>query len=226
MATKDPIVEALKEFTTCDVSDALQKLKDPEVRNGGFLSGLSNWSPTRQQEDTKIVGPLYTVKYSPLDDPAPKLAKHYIDSVPEGAVIFISSPRVPNAVYGGLMTARAKYQKAAGTIVDGRFRDLQEQRDQAWPLWARDVGTAAPGEVVKVTGVNVLVELQSGEDQKGIRIHPGDYAIADMNGVVVLPRRLAEQALPLMRKQVEADTNMAKALAEGMTFDEAGKKFR
>ena len=95
MAAKDPIVEALKEFTTCvhivlftytsvsdrsscDVSDALQKLKDPEARNGGFLSGLSNWSPTRQQEDTKIVGPLYTVKYSPLDDPAPKLAKHYV----------------------------------------------------------------------------------------------------------------------------------------------------
>jgi regulator of RNase E activity RraA len=137
----------------------------------------------------------------------------------------VSSLGIPNAVYGGLMTARAKYQGAAGTIVDGRFRDLQEQRQQGWPLWARDVGTAAPGEVVKVTGVDVPVELQSAE-QKGVWIHPGDYAIADMNGVVVLPRRLAEQVLPLMRKQVDADTNVAKALREGMTFEEASKKFR
>lgn len=57
------------------MSDALCKLK---YRNGGFLSGLTMWSPQRQEGATKIVGPAYTVKYSPLDDPAPKHPTHYV----------------------------------------------------------------------------------------------------------------------------------------------------
>lgn len=68
------------------------------------------------------------------------------------------------------------------------------------------------------------VKLQS-EDQD-MTINPGDYIIADMNGVVVLPKELAEEALPYMKKQVDADTQVAKAISEGMTFSEASKKFR
>lgn len=111
------------------------------------------WSPQRQDGDTKIIGPAYTVKYSLNEDPAPKHPTHYvsspslinrnvlitrnlqIDSVPEGAVIFVSCPpKVSNAVYGGIMSTRAKYSKARGTIVDGRFRDLDEQRALNYPV--------------------------------------------------------------------------------------------
>jgi regulator of RNase E activity RraA len=36
------------------------------------------WSPKRQEGNTKIVGRAYTVKYALLDDPAPKVANHYV----------------------------------------------------------------------------------------------------------------------------------------------------
>jgi len=68
------------------------------------------------------------------------------------------------------------------------------------------------------------VKLQT-EDQD-ITIHPGDYLIGDINGVVVLPKDLAERAIPLMKKQVEADEKMAAEIKMGMTFTEASKKFR
>lgn len=86
------------------------------------------------------------------------------------------------------------------------------------------MGTAPPYELVKVTAVNEPVELQS--DVQSMLINPGDYLIADLNGVVVLPAELAEQALPLMEKQVQADSQMAKAIENGMGFMEASKKFR
>ncbi|KAI0544707.1 RraA-like protein [Xylaria curta] len=220
--SQDPIVRALYNYTTCDVSDALIKLK---YRNGGFLSGLTMWSPQRQDGPTKIVGPAYTVKYVPLNDPAPKHPTHYIDGVPKGAVVFVSCPlRIPNAVYGGLMSMRAQSLGAMGSVIDGRFRDVQEQRDLAYPVFARDVGTAPPAELLKVAAVNVPVKLQT-EDQD-MEIRPGDYLIADVNGVVVLPVELAEQALPLMQKQVEADEKMAMEIKKGMSFVEASKKFR
>ncbi|KAK1757845.1 ribonuclease E inhibitor RraA/Dimethylmenaquinone methyltransferase [Echria macrotheca] len=219
---EDPIVKALQGYTTCDVSDALCKLK---YRNGGFLSGLTMWSPKRQEGETKIVGPAYTVQYVPLDDPRAKHPTHYIDSVPKGAVVFVSCPpRTPNAVYGGLMSTRAKASGAVGSVIDGRFRDLQEQRDLNFPIFARDVGTAPPAELLKVAAVNVPVKLQT--DEQDMTIRPGDYIIGDLNGVVVLPRELAEAALPLMAKQVEADSAMAVAISDGMSFTEASKRFR
>lgn len=213
------------------------------------------WSPHRQEGATKIVGPAYTVQYVPLDDPRPKHPTHYvshsyltspniiinlqeisphpltpiptqIDDVPKGSVIFVSAPaKTPNAVYGGLMSTRARALGAIGSVIDGRFRDLQEQRDLGYPIFARDVGTAPPAELLKVAAVNVPVKLQT-DEQQDMTINPGDYIVADINGVVVLPKELAEQALPLMAKQVEADTKMQVAIEGGMGFAEASRKFR
>lgn len=57
-----------------------------------------------------------------------------IDAVPRDSVIFISSHKALNAVYGGLMTHRARASGAVGTIVDGRIRDLAEHREQKYPV--------------------------------------------------------------------------------------------
>ena len=86
------------------------------------------------------------------------------------------------------------------------------------------MGTAPPQELLKVTAVNVPVKLQT--DEQDLTINPGDYLIGDLNGVVVLPKHLAEEAIPLMAEQVAADAKMAVAIREGMTFAEASKKFR
>lgn len=75
-----------------------------------------------------------------------------------------------------------------------------------------------------MTGVNVSVKLQT--DEQDMTINPGDYIIGDLNGVVVLPRDLAEKALPLMAKQTQADSNMAAEIKKGMSFSEASKRYR
>ena len=70
------------------------------------------------------------------------------------------------------MSTRAKYCRAAGTIVDGRIRDLQEHRDLDYPVrrcsscgllakfdsdqiqvFAKDVGTASPQGLLRVSEV-------------------------------------------------------------------------
>jgi regulator of RNase E activity RraA len=71
------------------------------------------------------------------------------------------------------MSTRAKYLGAAGTIVDGRFRDLDEQRDLQYAVFARDIGTAPPYELVKVAAVDVPVKLQT--EHQDMEIRPGDF---------------------------------------------------
>lgn len=72
--------------------------------------------------------------------------------------------------------------------------------------------------------INAPVQLQS-ENQK-VTIHPGDYLIADLNGVVHLPKHLAQIAIDLMASQVEADELVAEDLKSGRAFSEAAREHR
>ena len=73
------VVERLKQYTTCDVSDALLKLNVP---HGGVLADLVVYSPVGQASteaaDIKIVGEAYTVQMVPNDDKSGKIDTHYV----------------------------------------------------------------------------------------------------------------------------------------------------
>lgn len=63
------------------------------------------------------------------------MLKYQMDQVPKDAVVFLSQPKPHiNAVFGGLMALRAQQIGAAGAVVDGRLRDLQEHRDLEFPV--------------------------------------------------------------------------------------------
>jgi hypothetical protein len=62
-------------MSRCDASDALLKLSEP---HGGFLPGVSMFSPLRQEGDEVVVGPAYTVEYAFMDDSRPKISGHYV----------------------------------------------------------------------------------------------------------------------------------------------------
>ncbi|KAF2972629.1 hypothetical protein GQX73_g886 [Xylaria multiplex] len=217
------IVEKLKEWGSCDIADGLSKLGHI---HGGFLEGLTLYSPQFQSGETKIVGPAMTVKFAPKSDKdAPKVKGNYIDQISKGAVVFISQP-IPhvNACYGGLMSLRAQYLGAVGVVIDGRLRDLQEHRSLCFPIFARGVGTTAGGAVCFPSEINVPVTLQSSIQEA--TINPGDYVIADQDGVVILPMELAEKVLEVIPAIVEADQRSAEAIRGGMTVQEAFATYR
>ncbi|GME62126.1 Ribonuclease e inhibitor rraa dimethylmenaquinone methyltransferase protein [Neofusicoccum parvum] len=217
------IVERLKQWTTCDIADGLSALKHP---HGGFLDGLTMYSPALQSGATKIAGPAFTVRFVPkADTESPSIQGNYIDRIPAGAVVFVSQPRPHvNAVYGGLMSLRARELGAAGVVVDGRVRDLQEHRDLDFPVFARAVGTTAGGAVCRPSAVNVPVRLNSADQEAWIE--PGDYVVADLNGVVRVPRDMAEAVLEAIPAIVEADKKCAEGIKQGRTVEDVFKEFR
>ena len=68
------------------------------------------------------------------------------------------------------------------------------------------------------------VRLQS--EEQDATVFPEDYLIADLNGVVCLPKGLAERAVALMQSQVEADERIARDLVNGRPFGESSKEHR
>ena len=57
-------------------------------------------------------------------------------------------------------------------------------------------------------------------------MHPGDYLIADLDGVVCLPLELAEKALDIIEPIVDADRRAAADIAKGRSVTESFKEHR
>ncbi|CAB4374245.1 RraA-like protein [Rhizophagus irregularis] len=212
-------LELLKSFSACDVADALLRLKHPL---GGYLPDIVMFSPEYQSGDTKLVGPVYTVKLVPKSDTtSPKIDKSYVDTVPSGSVVFLSTPQNSvNAVWGGLMNTRAKILGVRGVVVDGRVRDLDELRSDETPVFARAVSILSSREFTRLSELNIPVTLNGNHDPP-IKINPDDIILADLNGVVCIPKDLLDQVLDSCEKHTVMDKNLKNALYEGMTLTEA-----
>ncbi|CCH41591.1 hypothetical protein BN7_1132 [Wickerhamomyces ciferrii] len=224
----------LKQYTPCDISDGLVK---HGLKNGGFFPNLKQYSfnPTTKNS---IAGPAYTVLYAPSEDPRPAVKGGYIDTVPEGSVVVIGVTKelqtryapyvtVNNALYGGLMSTRAKYLQANGTVVFGRIRDVNEHRDLEYPVLAYGLGTTASQGTVKVVGINVPLEINIGNDDKYEVIKPQDLIIADENGVVRIPDDVDLDSLfDYAPKRVKADQLVSEDIKAGKLAVPSQKEHR
>lgn len=134
-------LQALKNYTACDISDALLKLKVP---NCGFLPDLSLFSPASRSTGPQItLAPASTVLLVPknVSDlsayPAANIpeGKHYVDLTEPETIVMISQPSGQIcAALGGIMALRMKIRGAIGVVVRGRIRDVEELRQTNLPV--------------------------------------------------------------------------------------------
>lgn len=91
-------------------------------------------------------------------------------------------------------------------------------------VFAKAASTSAGGEVCRASEANVPVKLNSAIQDVWVR--PGDYIIADLDGVVCVPEALVEDALEAIPRIVEADKKCADGIKQGRTVEEVFKEFR
>ncbi|KAK9465668.1 ribonuclease E inhibitor RraA/Dimethylmenaquinone methyltransferase [Lipomyces arxii] len=214
------LISALKSFATCDIGDALIKLKYPY---GGYLDGISMFSPEYMGGPSKIFGEAITIKMVDANDKqSQSLSKHFCDYNEAGKIMFISQPcGMYSACWGGLMTTRAKYLGAEGVVVDGRFRDILEQREMGFPVFARAVSILGSNGFTRASEVNVPVQFKD-----DLWVNPGDYLMGDADGVVVIPASHVEKVVEFCTERKEIDDQTFAALKNGEPIGEAIKRLR
>ncbi|KAJ5088022.1 PrpF protein [Penicillium angulare] len=214
MASK--VLQNLKRFSTCDIGDALVKLKHPY---GGFLDGLKMFSP---EPGTSIYGPAVTVKMVETKSPEATPSMHFADANKEGHVMYIQQPKgLPSACWGGLMSTRAQKLGALGVIIDGRMRDTQEHRDISFPVFARGTSVLGSNSFTRASEINVPLQFRG-----DLWIHPSDMMVGDENGVVVVPSSLMEQVVELCQERYEIDEKTFAALRAGRTDTTSGVRYK
>ncbi|KAH8889005.1 RraA-like protein [Thozetella sp. PMI_491] len=210
-------VKQLRKFTSCDIGDALVKLKYPL---GGYLDGLKLWS---DKPGTRVFGPAITVKMVETSDrSSPSLSKHFVDHNQAGSIMYIQQPKgVKSACWGGLMSTRAKYLQAEAAIIDGRMRDINEHNEIGFPIFARGQSILGSGGFTRASEVNVPLQFDG-----DLWIHPGDFLIGDADGVVVTPSSLVEQVVALCQERFEIDEKTFAGLHAGEEMGPLIKRLR
>jgi len=168
--------EHFKRSSEADLRRTLATLRTSNVSDGAHrLPCLEDLRPIAPGQFA--CGPAVTVRTMPGDWAKPVEA---IDVAPPGSVIVVDAGGVPPAIWGELASESAVNKGLAGLVVHGAVRDTSAIRALGFPVWTRHI-TSHAGNPHGLGEINVPIEIA------GQRICPGDWVLADDDGVMVLP---------------------------------------
>jgi len=133
-----------------------------------------------------------------------------IDSLRPDDVAVMACPGEDRiAPWGELLTTAASARNAAGCVTDGLVRDVRLIREMRFPVFAGAIGPLDSKGRGEVTAIDVPVECG------GVLVSPGDWLFGDVDGVVVIPGELCDQAIELSLAKATAENTVRAELAAG-----------
>ncbi len=197
---EEDLREIFGKCTAANVSDAMHRR--------GWLPGIRPIAP-----GLKCVGPAFTVWTYPGDWAKPVEA---IDAAEPGSVIVIDVRGEPPAVWGEEASKSCISRGIAGVVIHGACRDTREIRELGFPVFASVVcPQAGDPKGVGMHGVT----LKIGETV----VRPGDWVIADDDGVVVVPRERAVEIANRALAVVERESREKAEIEQGRTLAEVSE---
>ena len=119
------------------------------------------------------------------------------------------------ALWGELMSTRARILGAAGAVVDGYSRDTEGILKMGFPTFS--YGRYAQDQAPRGKVVDFRVTLEVG----GVTVHDGDIVFGDIDGVCIVPRSIEEEVMRRALEKARGEKLVKKAIEGGMSAREA-----
>ena len=206
------LIEVLAGIGSATASGELSRLgiRDPQIR------GPVAWTP-----GTTVVGPALTLQFMPkredlyrvdeYADPERQLHRHVLYHTQPGDVVVVDARGdMGSGVFGEMMLTYFKGRGGSGVIIDGCIRDYPKAKHLGLGLWLRGV-TPNFHTQTNIVPFAVNVPIACGNTL----VMPGDIIVADDDGVVVVPIKLAPELLRAASAHAEWEEFSRMRLAEG-----------
>lgn len=139
-----------------------------------------------------------------------RLGARMIDELSAGEVaVFDCADDRTVGHWGELLTNGAVARGAVGAVIDGGIRDTRAIMELGFPVFhkfraARDA-----------KGRWNVVDMQQPIVCGGVPVHPGDIIVGDADGVIVVPKDMAEEVLVEAEKTVSIETEIRDRVRAG-----------
>ncbi len=169
----------------------------------------------------KITGQALTVQLSKGDLVDPLRALEIAQ--PNDIIVVDAGGDLQTSVCGGLMGGLAQNRGIRGMIVDGAGRDTDELEDINWPIWTRAITPRGTHTMFseRKEELSINVSIACG----GVVVNPGDFIVADLMGVVVIPLEIAEETVRLAQEQADREARTREWVAQGKTVEDLLNEF-
>jgi len=127
-----------------------------------------------------------------------------------------SSPR--NALWGELMSIRARKLGSTGAVLNGYSRDTKAILDLNFPTFSWGPYGQDSSPRYKVVDFRVPLEIGA------VRLHPGDILFGDIDGVCLIPIQAANEVFAKAIEKVRGEKLVRKALEDGSSAVAAFEK--
>jgi len=166
-----------------------------------------------------VVGPAFTLRNIParedldhvgvFQDPDHPQRKA-VETAPAGSVL-VQDCRGERSVasVGSILALRLAKRGVAGMVSDGPVRDSGTIAALGLPIWC--AGASAPLNLAKHHAVDMNVPIACG----GVAVYPGDIVVADVDGVVIVPREMAADVARDAAEQEQLEVFIATRIEEG-----------
>ena len=172
------------------------------------------------QDGMRIVGFARVGIYMPIfhDDEKVNVYEHEIrlvDDLKAGEVpVFICHGNTRISPWGELLSTRATFLGAAGVITDGSVRDAAVIRQMGFPVFSggrNPVDTKFRGKMMWADVPGVMGDAE---------VNSGDLVIADLDGIVFVPKALIETVVAKSLIKVRAESTVRQELRNGASLVE------
>lgn len=143
----------------------------------------------------------------------------YLDSLQIDEVAVIATDHsMESAFWGELFSTAAKKRGAAGVISDGPLRDISQILAVGFNAFG--VGSLPYDYKGRMKVASVRSPVFCG----GVAVAPGDFIIADLDGVVVVPQALIDEVFLVANKRALGENQVLNELKAGSTVRAAWNK--
>ena len=142
-----------------------------------------------------------------------------LDSLKGGDIYVAAGGSLNYAMWGALMSTRAKTLGAKGALVNGYIRDSKDIKSLGFPVFGRGKYAQDQGPRGQVIDYNVTVEIA------GIRIEPGALLFGDCEGVLVIPVEAEKEIIAKSLEKATMENTVEAAIKNGMSAVDAFKTY-
>ncbi len=142
-----------------------------------------------------------------------------LDSLKPHEVYLASGGSPRYALWGELMSTRARQLGAAGAVLNGYSRDTRGILSLGFPTFSIGRYAQDQGYRGKVVDYRVPVEID------GVLVRPGDIVFGDLDGVLVIPQQAEQEAIARALEKADKENTVRSAIVNGMSTEDAFAKF-
>jgi len=158
------------------------------------------------QQGVSIAGSAVTVSSHPGDN----LMIHAAVEMCQAGDVLVVTNTAPSThgMFGDLLAGSLMARGVRGLVIDAGVRDTADLRAMGFPVWSQYVSCQG---TVKASAGSVNVPVVLG----GLTVQPGDVVCADDDGVVVVARTMAAEAVRLSEARLAKEAATRKRLNAG-----------